>query len=113
MFFIGINLLTDDALCAFPHSDDVLCDREVVVLTDPFSRVQETEGWKVTQLIRSLTKLMTTYYPAETFIGCVVENSARRLYVSLVLASSYHRRLICEVLAISMAWNSIHQMKTP
>ena len=43
MFFIGINLLTDDALCAFPHSDDVFCDGEVVVLTDPFSRVQETE----------------------------------------------------------------------
>lgn len=43
MFFIGINLLTDDALCAFPHSDDVLCDGEVVVLTDSFSRVQETE----------------------------------------------------------------------
>ena len=99
--------LTDHPLRAPPHPDDVLRDRQVVRSTYPLNGVQETENlmiiptsqylaatltWRVIK--NYLYEKMNTHYLAETLIGWVVENSARRLNVSFILSSSSHRRLM-------------------
>ena len=99
--------LTDDPLRAPPHPDDVLRDRQVVRSTYPLNGVQETENLMIIptsqylaatltwQVIKNyLYEKMNTHYLAETLIGWVVENSARRLNVSFILSSSSHRRLM-------------------
>ena len=75
-----------------------------------FSRDMDGMGgekwqWQWLWLTDSLTRIMIivkAHYLAETLMGWEVENSARLLYVSFILSSSSHRRLIQMMMRVTM-----------